>query len=125
MLLYPNERLWPLIFAVVLSIGSESHFARARGQRPYAAIFNPQIRCRRHASPVSRRQLRAAIPFTENITGLWDWAVPLIVLITGIIVHALFTGRLPLVGAWICGFVLQAVVRAKIFGTPFFVPLMR
>src|SRR5262245_17857314 len=62
--------------------------------------------------------------FTENITGLWDWGVPLIVLITGLIIHALFTGRLPLVGAWVGGFVLQAVVRAKLFGTPFFVPLM-
>ncbi|HZO85413.1 MAG TPA: enediyne biosynthesis protein UnbU, partial [Verrucomicrobiae bacterium] len=33
-------------------------------------------------------------------------------------------GRLPLVAAWIGGFVLQALVRAKLFGTPFFVPLM-
>jgi hypothetical protein len=62
--------------------------------------------------------------FTENITGLWDWFLPGIVLFSGIIVHGLFTGRLPLVGAWIGGFILQAVVRAKLFGTPFFVPLM-
>src|SRR6185369_7259916 len=32
--------------------------------------------------------------------------------------------RLPLVAAWVCGFMLQAVVRANISGTPFFVPLM-
>ncbi len=48
----------------------------------------------------------------------------MIVLATGIIVHGLFTGRLPLVGAWIAGFILQALIRAKIFGAPFFVPLM-
>ena len=48
----------------------------------------------------------------------------MIVLSTGILVHGLFTGRLPLVGAWIVGFILQAVIRAKMFGTPFFVPLM-
>ena len=62
--------------------------------------------------------------FTENITGLWDWGVPLIVLMTGIIVHGLFTGRLPLVGAWVGGFILQGLVRAKLFGSPLFVPLM-
>src|SRR4029077_14318755 len=56
--------------------------------------------------------------------GLWDWGVPLIVLTTGIIVHGLFTGRLPLVGAWVGAFILQAVVRAKLFGVPYFVPLM-
>jgi Na+-translocating ferredoxin:NAD+ oxidoreductase RnfD subunit len=28
------------------------------------------------------------------------------------------------VAAWIVGFILQGLVRAKLFGTPFFVPLM-
>jgi hypothetical protein len=46
------------------------------------------------------------------------------VLITGIIIHALFTGRLPLVAAWVGGFMLQGIIRANIFGTPIFVPLM-
>src|SRR6185436_3269043 len=62
--------------------------------------------------------------FTENITGLWDWVLPLIVLTTGIIIHAFFTGRLPLVAGWVGAFILQGIVRAKMFGTPFFVPLM-
>ena len=48
----------------------------------------------------------------------------MIVLFSGIIIHALFTARLPLVAAWVGGFILQAVVRAKLFGVPFFVPLM-
>jgi len=46
-----------------------------------------------------------------------------VVLITGIIIHALFTGRLFLVTAWVLGFALQAVVRAWIFDVPFYVPL--
>ena len=48
----------------------------------------------------------------------------MIVLITGIIVHALFTGRLPLVAAWVGGFIVQGVIRAAIGGAPLFLPLM-
>jgi hypothetical protein len=48
----------------------------------------------------------------------------MIVLITGIAIHALFTGRLPLVAAWIGGFIVQGLIRANIFDMPFFVPLM-
>jgi Na+-translocating ferredoxin:NAD+ oxidoreductase RnfD subunit len=62
--------------------------------------------------------------FTENLTGGWSWILPVFVLLTGIVIHGLFTGRLPLVGAWLFGFVLQGIVRAKMFGSPAFVPLM-
>jgi enediyne biosynthesis protein E5 len=46
------------------------------------------------------------------------------VLASGIVIHALFTGRLPLVAAWVAVFVLQGVGRAGLSGTPLFVPLM-
>jgi len=62
--------------------------------------------------------------FTENLTGIGDWILPGAVLFTGIIIHACFTGRLPLCAAWIAGFVVQGIVRAKMFGTPAYVPLM-
>jgi hypothetical protein len=125
MLLYPNERLWPVVFAVVLSMGSKVIFRAPVGSGHTQHIFNPS-NFGVGATLLLFPEVGFAPPyhFTENITGLWDWGVPLIVLTTGIIVHGLFTGRLPLVGAWIAAFVLQALVRAKIFGVPFFVPLM-
>jgi len=125
MLLYANERLWPVIFAVTLSIGSKlilrAPVAKGRTQH----IFNPS-NFGVAATLLLFPSVSFAPPyhFTENITGLWDWAIPLIVLATGLIVHALFTGRLPLVAAWVAGFTLQAIVRAKLFGVPYFVPLM-
>jgi len=125
MLLYANERLWPVVFAVVLSIGSKLMFRAPVGNGHTQHIFNPS-NFGVGATLLLFPEVGFAPPyhFTENITGLWDWAVPLIVLATGIIVHGLFTGRLPLVGAWIATFILQAVIRAKVFGVPFFVPLM-
>jgi hypothetical protein len=125
MLLYANERLWPLIFAVVLSIGSKVILRAPVGNGHTQHIFNPS-NLGVAATLVLFPDVGFAPPyhFTENITGLWDWIVPMIVLISGIIIHGLFTGRLPLVGAWIVAFMLQGIVRANIFGTPFFVPLM-
>ena len=125
MLLYPNERLWPVVFAVVLSMGSKVILRAPVGNGHTQHIFNPS-NFGVGATLVLFPDVSFAPPyhFTENITGLWDWGVPLIVLTTGIIIHALFTGRLPLVGAWIAGFVLQGLVRAKIFGIPYVVPLV-
>jgi hypothetical protein len=62
--------------------------------------------------------------FTENITGVWDWILPGIILMTGVVIHGCFTGRLPLVVAWLLGFALQGQIRAYLFNTPALVPLM-
>ncbi len=125
MLLYANERLWPLIFAVVLSISSKVLLRAPVGHGHTQHIFNPS-NFGVGATLLLFPDVSFAPPyhFTENITGLWDWGLPMFVLLSGIIVHALFTGRLPLVAAWVGGFVLQGLVRARISGTPFFVPLM-
>ncbi|HTL56342.1 MAG TPA: hypothetical protein VL361_11730 [Candidatus Limnocylindrales bacterium] len=125
MLLYPNKRLWPVIFAVVLAIGSKLIFRAPVGNGQTQHIFNPS-NFGVGATLLLFPEVGFAPPyhFTENITGRWDWIVPMLVLLSGIIIHALFTGRLPLVGGWVAGFILQALLRAYLFGTPFLVPLM-
>ena len=125
MLLYANERLWPVIFAVVLSIGSKVILRAPVGNGHTQHVFNPS-NLGVAATLLLFPEVGFAPPyhFTENIAGLWDWGLPLIVLATGIGVHGLFTGRLPLVAAWIGGFILQGLARAYFFGIPFFVPLM-
>lgn len=125
MLLYPNERLSPVVFAVVLSFASKLLFRAPVGNGHTQHIFNPS-NFGVGATLLIFPEIGFAPPyhFTENITGLWDWGLPLLILTTGIIVHGLFTGRLPLIAAWMLTFILQGVVRAKIFGAPLFVPLM-
>lgn len=124
MLLYPNERLWPIVFAVVLSIGSKVIFRAPVGDGRYQHVFNPS-NFGVAATLVLFPSVGFAPPyhFTENLTGWGDWLLPGIVLFTGIIIHACFTGRLPLVGAWVLGFIVQGLVRATIFNTPLHVPL--
>ena len=125
MLLYANERLWPVIFAVVLSIGSKLLFRAPVGGGHTQHVFNPS-NLGVAATLVLLPDVGFAPPyhFTENVTGPWDLGIPVVVLATGIVIHGLFTGRLPLVGAWVGVFILQGVARAALSGTPLFVPLM-
>ena len=125
MLLYSNERLWPVVFAVVLSIGSKLMFRAPVGNGRTQHIFNPS-NLGVGATLAMFPEVSFAPPyhFTENVTGMWDLGVPVLVLVSGIIIHALFTGRLPLVAAWVGGFIVQGVVRAAMGGSPLFVPLM-
>lgn len=125
MLLYPNERLSPLVFAVVLSIGSKLVFRAPVGEGRTQHFFNPS-NLGVGATLLLLPEVSFAPPyhFTANVAGIWDVGIPLIVLLTGIIVHALFTGRLPLVAAWVGGFIVQGVIRAAISGAPLFLPFM-
>src|SRR3989441_8723418 len=125
MLIYPNERLLPIVFATALSIASKVLIRAPVGQGHYQHIFNPS-NFGVALTLVLFPQVGFAPPyhFTENITGVWDWILPGFILLTGIIIHGCFTGRLPLVAAWVIGFVLQGEIRAHVFGTPTIVPLM-
>ena len=125
MLLYPNERLLPVIFATALAIASKVLIRAPVGDGRYQHVFNPSnfgVACTLVLFP----QVGFAPPyhFTENLTGIGDWILPGVVLVTGVIIHALFTGRLLLCAAWIAGFVIQGLARAAVFGTPLYVPLM-
>jgi hypothetical protein len=55
--------------------------------------------------------------FTENLTGWGDWILPGVIIVSGTILNTLFTHRLPLIGAWLMGFVGQAFVRHLVFDT--------
>jgi hypothetical protein len=125
MLLYPNDRLWPIVFAVALSIGSKVLIRAPVGGGRTQHIFNPS-NFGVALTLVLFPQVGFAPPyhFTENVTGVWDWILPGFILLTGIVIHGCFTGRLPLVAAWVIGFALQGQIRAWIYNTPPLVPFM-
>lgn len=124
MLLYPNARLLPVIFGVGVAICSKVMFRAPVGDGKTQHIFNPS-NLGIVASLLLFPSIGIAPPyhFTENLTGMWHWVLPCVVLATGIAVHALFTGRLTLVLAWLAAFVVQGQVRSWYFGTSWIVPL--
>ena len=124
MLLYPNERLMPVLFGVAVAICSKVIFRAPVGDGKTQHIFNPS-NLGIVATLLLFPSVGVAPPyhFTENLTGMWHWALPGFVLATGLVVHGLFTGRLTLVVTWLVAFMLQGAVRSWYFGTSWIVPL--
>ncbi len=125
MLLYPNDRLTPIVFATALSISSKVLFRAPVGGGRTQHIFNPS-NLGIAATLLLFPEVGFAPPyhFTSNLNGIGYLALPLIVLVSGIIIHALFTGRLPLCLAWVGGFIVQGLLRSWWFGTPWIPPLV-
>lgn len=118
MLLYANDRLAPILFATAVAIASKYLFrARIRGRSRH--FFNPSnfgITVTLLAFP----WVGIAPPymFSENLDGWGDWILPALIVCSGSFLNARFTRRIPLILAWLGGFVLQAAVRSLLFGTP-------
>lgn len=118
MLLYANDRLWPIAFATAAAIGSKVIF-RAPVGKGTRHFYNPSN------FGISLTLLLfgwvgIAPPyhFTENLDKYGDWLLPAIIIVSGSFLNARFTHRLPLIAAWLGGFFAQAVIRSLVFGTP-------
>lgn len=125
MLLYANERLWPIAFAAALLVGSKVLFRAPIGGGRTQHFLNPSnfgIAITLLLFP----EVGFAPPyhFTANLTGAWHWLLPVLLLLTGVVINALFIGRFPLIAAWLVGFVLQGQFRAWLYDLPPLVPLM-
>jgi len=118
MLIYANERLWPICFAAAVAIGSKAVFRVAHGETS-RHFFNPS-NLGISVTLILFPWIGLAPPyhFTENVVGAWDWLLPAVIVASGTFINARFTKRLPLIAGWLLGFVLQAVVRSVLQGTP-------
>ena len=120
MLLYANERLPPVAFAAAVAIGSKYLFrVGTNGARRH--FFNPS-NLGITATLLAFAWVGIAQPymFTENLPGGWAWVLPAIIVCSGSFLNTVFTRRVPLILAWLGGFVLQAAFRHFVFGNLFF-----
>lgn len=118
MLLYANNRLWPIVFATMVALISKS-LIRVRVGQGSKHLFNPSnlgISVALLAFP----WVGIAPPyhFTENLDRLGDWLLPGIIIVSGTFINARLTKKLPLIAAWLGGFAAQAILRSLYFGTP-------
>lgn len=117
MLLYTNDRLWPIALAVAIGIGSKYIF-RVRIGQGTRHFFNP--------SNTGIASILLIFPwvgiappyhFTENVTGIWDWGLVVAIIIAGSYLNIGFTKKMPLILGWLGGFFAQAIIRSLIFGS--------
>lgn len=114
MLLYANERLGPVIFASVVAICSKC-LLRVPTERGTRHFFNPSnFGITITLLVFAWVSVAPPYQFTENMTGFGDWILPAVIVCTGTFLNARFTHRLPLIAAWLGGFVAQAALRSLI-----------
>lgn len=124
MLLYANERVYPIAFAAAVAIASKALF-RVTYQDKERHFLNPSnfgITVTLLLFPWVG--IAPPYQFTENLYGLADWLLPSLIVVTGTFLNARFTRKLPLLLAWVIGFALQAIIRSYWFNTPVIAALL-
>lgn len=117
MLLYVNDQLLLMIFAVMVGISGKWVLQTpVRGRlRHYMNPSNLGITVVLLLVPWA--SIAPPYHFTEHLFGVWDWILPLVIIAAGTMLNALLTKRMWLIGAWVGGFALQAVIRGVVFDT--------
>lgn len=117
MLLYVNDQLLLMIFAVMVGISGKWVLQTpVRGRlRHYMNPSNLGITVVLLLVPWA--SIAPPYHFTEHLFGWTDWIIPVVIIVAGTMLNAMLTKRMWLIGAWVVVFVLQAVVRGVLFDT--------
>jgi len=116
LLLYANDRFWPIAFGVVVAIGQKA-ILRAPINGRMRHFMNPSnlgitvvLLC------FSWVNMAPPYQFTENVPDVIRLMVPSIILVAGTVLNAKLTGKVPLIVGWVGSFVIQALLRHFIWG---------
>jgi enediyne biosynthesis protein E5 len=111
MLLYSNERLAPVAFAAIFAVASKALFRIPVGAGSRHVMNPSNIAITATLLLFPWVGIAPPYQFTENLGGIGDWVLPLIIIGSGSLLNYRFTHRLPLITAWLGGFFAQAFVR--------------
>jgi hypothetical protein len=117
MLLYSDDRMGPIAFGTAVAIGSKYILRVPTADGGGRHFLNPSnfgitvtLLC------FASVGIAQPYMFTAGLNPTAAWVLPVILIGAGLLLNALFTHRLPLIAAWVGGFVLQAMVRWAVFG---------
>ena len=117
MLIYVNDRVLVMIFAVTVAVGAK-WVLRAPVKGRLRHFMNPSnfgIAVILLVYPWA--SIAPPYHFTERVSGPLDWIIPGLVIVGGTMINAKLTNRMWLILGWVGVFALQAVVRGVLFGT--------
>lgn len=117
MLIYVNDRIWVMIFAVTLAVAAKWILrAPVRGRlRHYMNPSNFGILMVLVLFPWG--SIAPPYHFTEGLNDWGSWILPGAIIITGTMLNAKLTGRMWLIMGWVSFFALQAILRGILFDT--------
>lgn len=117
MLIYVNDRVWVMIFAVTLAVSSKWVLrVPVRGKmRHYMNPSNLGILMVLVLFPWG--SIAPPYHFTEHLNNVGSWILVGIILASGTLLNAKLTQRMWLIAGWLSFFALQAVVRGLLFDT--------
>ena len=117
MLIYVNDRIWVMMFAVTLAVSTKWILrAPVRGNlRHYMNPSNFGILMVLVLFPWG--SIAPPYHFTEHLAGWGSWVLVGIIIASGTMLNAMLTKRMWLIAGWLSFFALQAVLRGVLFGT--------
>ncbi|MER6949861.1 enediyne biosynthesis protein [Nonomuraea sp. NPDC000554] len=117
MLIYVNDRIWVMMFAVTLAVATKWILrAPVRGNlRHYMNPSNFGILMVLVLFPWG--SIAPPYHFTEHVNDPISWVIVAVILVSGTILNAKLTNRMWLIFGWVSVFALQAVVRGLLFDT--------
>jgi hypothetical protein len=112
MLLYANDRFWPVAFGVVVAVGAKT-VLRAPIKGKMRHYMNPSNFGITATLVVFGSWVSISPPymFTEKVPAVIALVVPMVILIAGTVLNTQLTKKIPLVVGWVGSFVIQALVR--------------
>lgn len=117
MLIYVNDRIWVMMFAVTLAVSTKWILrAPVRGNlRHYMNPSNFGILMVLVLFPWG--SIAPPYHFTEHLNGWGSWILVGAIIASGTMLNAMLTKRMWLIAGWLSFFALQAVLRGVLFGT--------
>lgn len=118
MLIYVNDRIWVMLFGVVLAV-SAKWILRAPVKGRMRHYMNPSNLGLAALLVLFPAWISIAPPyhFTEHVNNAVSWVIVGVILVSGTVLNSLLTGRMWLIAGWLSIFVLQAFVRGWLFDT--------
>jgi hypothetical protein len=117
MLLYANDRFWPVAFGVTVAVGQKA-ILRAPISGRMRHFMNPSNFGITVTLLIFGAWVSIAPPyeFTENIPDLFRIFVPMVILVAGTVLNAQLTKKVPLIVGWVGSFAIQALIRHYVWG---------
>jgi hypothetical protein len=117
MLLYANNQFWPVFFGVVVAV-AQKHVLQAPIAGRMRHFMNPSNLGIATTLILFGSWVSISPPymFTEWANTYFKMMIPMVILVSGTVINALLTKRIPLIVGWMGAFAIQAFVRHWIWG---------